>query len=124
MTRKSRRSLAVQPLIAAFLSTAGIGCSGEDGQGVGRFCSDARQVMNDVSFPPDGAGVVADLRSIDVSGLVENDRAVFASALDEVESQITKFNAGQGLDGWSTQAAADIATRICGSDMTSFNVIP
>lgn len=80
--------------------------------------------MNDVSFPSDGAGVVADLRSIDISGLMDSDRAVFASTLDEVESQITKFKAGQGLSGWSTQAAADIATRICGTDMTSFNVIP
>lgn len=124
MQTKGRRSLAAQLLVVGLLSAAGVACGGEAGQGAGRFCSDARRVMNGASFPSDGAGVVADLRSIDMSGLTDSDRSLFASALDEVESQITKFNAGQGPDGWSTQAAAAIATRICGTDMTSFNVMP
>jgi hypothetical protein len=110
--------------IAAVLSAAGVGCGGESGQGANRFCSDARRVMNVSTFPSDGVGLVANLRSIDVSGLPERDRVEFAAALEVVGFQITKHNAGEGLDGWSTQSLADIATRICGTEMTSFNVIP
>lgn len=124
MQTKGGRSLAVQLLVVGLLSATGVGCRGEDGHGASRFCSDARRVMNGASFPPDGAGVAADLRSIDVSGLTESDRSAFASALDEVESQITKFNAGQGPDGWSTQITAAIASRICGRELGSFNVMP
>ena len=59
-----------------------------------------------------------------MSGLSGSDGSAFAAALDVVESRITNFNDGQGPNGWSTQAAATIASRICGSDLASFYVMP
>lgn len=100
-----------------------VGCDSDQSSGEG-FCSDAREVMKAGPFPSDGAGVIDELRSIDMSGLSDSDAPAFAAALDVVDTQITKFNAGQGPNGWSTQAAATIASRICGTDFASFNVMP
>ena len=123
MRTSVRRRIVATLLVIGVIAVPLVGCDSDQSSG-DRFCNDARQVMNARDFPSDGAGVVDDLRSIDVSGLSGSDGSAFAAALDVVESQITKFNDGQGQNGWSTQAAATIASRICGSDLASFNVMP
>lgn len=111
-------------LFVGTLAVPLVGCDEDDSHGVDGFCDDAREVMKSQNFPSDGAGVVDDLRSIDASGLSGSDAAAFLAALDVVESQITKFNDGQAPNGWSTEAAVTIASRVCESEFASFTVMP
>ena len=108
----------------ALLSAVGVGCNDADDRGRNSFCLDAKKVMNRTSFPEDGKGVVEDLRSIETAELTEGDESAFASAVDVAESQIARFNTGEAPNGWSTQAASAVATRICGIDIGGFNVMP
>ena len=89
-----------------------------------RFCTSAAAILNRQSFSSNGADVVADLHTIDIDELSEADRQSFLTAIDQIDAAIYSFNNVDSLEGWSTRPVADIATRLCGTDMQAYYVMP
>jgi len=91
---------------------------------VGSFCAAADQLFNHSTFAPDGEGVVAALRGLDVDGVAPADRGPWRAAIGRIETTIAEFRGGAAPDGWSTEPAATLAARICDREMQVFVVMP
>lgn len=98
--------------------------SSDDAQSKSAFCDSAEAVVSEGTFDSTGSGVVHAMRDLDTSGLSDADRDDLSDAIDVVEEQIAAFNDGRAPDGWSTEPVANVASRICDVEMTSFHVMP
>ena len=81
------------------------------GESASSFCAAADRLFNHSSFASDGGGV------IDLAALADAEQKAMTVAIGEVEAKIAEFQNGGAPGGWSTEAAANEAARICGQDM-------
>ena len=121
MSRHRYRYCAGLTLLVAALLSICSGCSSSDAKG---FCDTAAATLNDDHFSSDGTGVVAELRTIDLTDIAESDRQRFLMAISEIEAAIAAFQSGTSHDGWTTRPVASIATNLCGREMHNYMVIP
>ena len=121
MTRHRFRYCAALTLLVGALSSICVGCSDSEAKG---FCDTAAATLNDDHFSADGTGVVAELRTIDLTDIAEADRQRFLAAISETEAAIAAFRSGSSHDGWTTRSVASIATKLCGREMHNFMVMP
>lgn len=98
----------------------GVAC---ESRGRSGFCEDAEAAVEQ-SYPSGGGDVSERLGAVVPDGLSVSNAAAWRAAVESVTDQLRAFRDGKSSEGWSTQPAATAASRVCGSEIASFNVMP
>jgi hypothetical protein len=118
MGAMSFRHLATAVVSVSLATMSGCGSNSETG-----FCDSATAVL-EAPHPPDGGDLGARLEAVRLDGLSDSEAASWRAAVENVTRQVHLFNSSASSDGWSTSIAASAASRICGSQIDSFSVVP
>jgi hypothetical protein len=122
--RRRVARFAISLAIVTVAAASQPGCS-SDTQGTAQFCASAAALFDSSDPPPsNGAGLVADMRRINLEGLSTAERDAFSSAVEQIDDSIRRFNSGAGSDGWSTMPAVAVASRICEIELPTYQVTP
>jgi hypothetical protein len=78
------------------------------------FCRESTEAVEAVTAPEGVTALVAQLRSIDTTGLDETDSRSFEGLVAALADAVDAFESGGSQNGWTTQYVSDFIGRVCG----------
>lgn len=78
------------------------------------FCRESIEAVEAVTAPEGATALVAELRSIDATGLDETDSRSFEGLVAALADSVDAFDSGGSQNGWTTQYVSNFIGRVCG----------